>query len=108
MEEKEERSDDQESCRKNYTDPAKGFVLIHPKSIRQSRKNKGSSAQSCEIKIDCDEDTEGVLMNDVLQNLNIHRLPRRQICFLGGRQKDLISCHFSPFLASTAIMSSLM
>jgi hypothetical protein len=75
VDEKEERSDNQEESGKNDTDFADGFVLVHAEAIGQGGKDERSCAQPGEVEVHGDVEAERFLMKDVVQYLSIHSSP---------------------------------
>lgn len=73
--EKEERSNDQKESGEDHSDPADGFVLIHPEAICQGGKDERSCAQTGEVEVHGDIKAECFLVEDVIQNLSIHSFP---------------------------------
>ncbi len=75
VDEKEERSDDQEQSGKDDTDSADGFVLVHAKAISQRGKDERSGTQPGEVEVHGDVEAERFLVKDVVQYLSVHSSP---------------------------------
>lgn len=66
VDEKEERSDNQQESSEDNTDSADGFVLIHAEAIGQGGEDKRPGAQPGEIEVHGDVEAESFLVKDVV------------------------------------------
>jgi len=76
VDEEEKGSNDQEESGQYNANSAYGFVLVHAESVSQGGENERACAQPGEVEVHGDVEAKSFLVEDIVENLRIHRSPQ--------------------------------